>query len=398
MKKILLLADYSRESERRLLKGLVNYANQNGGCSFHRMSSFPLETTGHSRQIIDAAHKLGVDAIFGTWMDPTEEAIRELGIPVILRTIDKDYPGLPMLSGQYREIGEVAAEFFLKRHYANLAFIGLTDSLWSDQRWDGFNGVCLENGVSAFHLTISDPARQRGTIEKWLAALPKPVALFACNDAMATMLSEICQFCGITVPDDVALLGADNDTFLCNISYPRLSSINLDFEKQGYQLGETIFRMIDQGRMWPERINIEPSGVEERESTMKHMTSDKYLLAALRYMDEHFTEDINIEDIIKDIPLSRRALEIRFRKELAPETISSYLKGLRIRHMCALLQKQEYSVSDAAEASGLTDSSNVCRIFRKFTGMSPLQYRTRLKNFGCLVQEGHGPPESHREL
>lgn len=379
MIKILLLSDYSREPERRLLRGLVNYMNSRGGCALYNWSSFPLFSSGHSSEIAKAAKKLKVDAIFGIWRDPDMNIVRSLGIPVFLRTVDTDFEGIPMLSGLYENIGIMAANFFLKQHYTNLAFVGRKGLIWSDGRLKGFSQKITKAGLDVRSFLVSDIMKQRAELSKWLEELPKPVGIFACNDMMAKTINELCLFNGLQIPSQVALLGADNDEFLCNISSPAISSINLDFEAQGYALGKSIYKMVTAGKMWKERIPIKPTVIVERESTFKVNIKDNYVLAALSFMQENYTKDINVADIVESIPLSRRAIELHFKREMGNQTMSDFLNRLRVEHMCNLLTDKDMSISQAAQQSGFMDATNVGRIFKKIKGLSPSEYRKLLR-------------------
>ncbi len=140
MIKILTVIDYSSQTERRLLQGLIDYADAHGGCILYPLSSFDVETSGHSEEIIRMARVLQVDAIYGVWYDVDVTAAKELGIPIFVRTNYRNYTDISMATGDYQEIGRIAADFFLHQHYEHYAFLGLKDILWSELRLDGFEG------------------------------------------------------------------------------------------------------------------------------------------------------------------------------------------------------------------------------------------------------------------
>ena len=380
MFKLILLCDYTREPERRLLRGLSDYANSKGGWTYFQIPPGIYNDPDRSMEIVERARDIDADAIFGRWNGINESIAEQLGIPVVLRSGSVDYPYLPMLSGDYAEIGRMAAEYYYKHHYYNYAFLGYSGLTWSDERKEGFKGF-LEKRSMTVHCFVtehSNSGRNPG-IKHWLQDLPKPVALFAANDVLANAIAETCQEAGIDVPREIAILGADNDDFLCNIACPTISSINLDFERQGRELGAAIYKMRQEGKVSPIRIVLHPIDVRERESTVRYNIQDPYVRQIIDYIDINYTSAISIKDIICDIPLSRRALEMRFKKEMAPETILSYLFGLRVKDMCHYLSTTDMPVSLAAEKSGFTDIFNVGRTFKRFTGMSPAQYRKKCK-------------------
>ncbi len=379
MIKILTVIDYSSQSERRLLQGLVEYADAHGGCILYPMSSFDVESGGHSREIVRMARTLGVDAIYGVWYDIDVEEARSLGIPIFVRTNYKVYDELSMATGDYRKIGRIAADFFLRQHYEHYAFLGQKDILWSEQRLDGFAERLKERRLETAAYQAEDVNREWSDIQRWIRSLPKPTALFACNDAMARRVTEICLSNGTRIPDDLALLGVDDDEFLCNISYPSISSIRLDFEKQGREIGRAIFEMVGQGAVWVARVPIEPVRIVERMSTRKRQIADAYVRQIVTYFDDHYTQDFRLDDVLASIPLSRRAIEIRFKKEMAPMTMLSYLENLRLEHLARLLRTSDMPVKEAAAGCGLSDSTNVARLFRKHKGCTPSEYRNSFK-------------------
>ena len=375
MIKILTVIDYSSQSERRLLQGLVSYADTHGGCILYPMSNIDVERSGHSRKIVSMARSLQVDAIYGVWYDIDVQAALSLGIPIFVRTNYKVYKEISMATGNYQRIGRIAADFFLHQHYDRYAFLGLKDIIWSEQRLEGFADRLGERDLSVAAYQADDVSREWTQITAWLRALPKPVALFTCNDAMARHVTEICLSSGIRIPDELALLGVDDDEFLCNISYPSISSIRLDFEKQGWEIGRAIFEMVGRGQVWVERVPIEPVRIVERMSTRRQEIQDAYVKQIAAFFEDHYQEAFSLDEALAAIPLSRRAIEIRFKKEMAPMTMLSYLETLRISQFRRLLRTTDLSIKEAAARSGFSDSTNVARLFRKYEGCTPSQYR-----------------------
>lgn len=377
--RILLLSDFSREPERILLRGLMQYASGHGGCLLFPMPEFMFDKPEFSSYIIKRAKELNVDAIFGRWGGIDEKQAASLGIPIVLRTHRKEHSEFPMLSGNYRLIGQKAAEFFKNEHYTSYAYFGKKGLIWSDERKEGFRLAVQADKIDYSELLVDDVSSDWNKIASWIASLPKPVAIFAANDTMARPICEICMERRIQIPEQVAILGVDDDEFLCNITYPALSSIHLEFKRQGMELGKAIFEMVHSGTITDYRIPIEPSYITERNSTLKHNISDKYVKQIVDFIDNAFSQPIKMSDIIGDIPLSARAIEIRFKTEMGPHTILSYLASQRVKHMCFLLRTSDLPISEVARLSGFEDVLNVGRVFRKQTGMSPSEYKQRFK-------------------
>lgn len=380
MIKILTVIDYSSQSERRLLQGLIEYMDAHGGCILYPLSSFDVETPGHSDEIIRMARTLQVDAIYGVWYDVDVDAAKELGIPIFVRTNYKNYTDISMATGDYQEIGRIAADFFLHQRYTHYAFLGLKDILWSEQRLDGFKERVKDHYMTVHAYRAVDVTREWTAISDWIKALPKPVALFTNNDAMAKRATEICHARGIDIPDEVGLLGVDDDEFLCNISYPSISSIRLNFEKQGREIGREIFEMIEQGNIRVARVPIEPVRIVERMSTRRQQIADPVVKHIIDYLDDHYASENCLQEALSPIPLSRRAIEIRFRKEMSPHTMLSYLEGARIAHLTRLLETTDLQIKEAASKAGFADSTNVARLFKRYKGCTPSEYRKTGRN------------------
>ena len=380
MIKILLLTDYSKESERRLLNGFVKYTDTQGGCIFYPMSHLISKTKDNSMEIIKMAQKFKVDAILGLWHNINVEEAKKLGIPIFLRTYKKVYNEFPMLTGHYKEFGAFAANFFINQNFKHYAFIGMKDIIWSISRYEGYSEqISVSQKTVTHRYDVGDFQNEIEDISQWLLSLPKPVALLACNDFMARQVTEICQMNGVRIPEDISLLGVDNDEFMCNISSPTLSSIKLNFEKHGYEIAKTLFQMVQEKRTWPARIAVEAIGVVERMSTKRKVISDPYIREIVDFISRNYTQEIDISKLTSFIPLSRRAIELKFKKEMYPHTITSYIMQLRLEHFCHLLETSELPISIAADKSGFIDSSNFSTIFKKYKGMTPTKYRKKYK-------------------
>ena len=331
-------------------------------------------------EIIRMAKKFKVDAILGLWHNINVEEAKKLDIPIFLRTYKKVYNEFPMLTGHYKEFGSYAADFFINQNFSNYAFIGMKDILWSLSRYEGYSEQIASIKKTITHrYDVDDFQNEINSISLWLQSLPKPIALLACNDFMARQVTEICQMNGVRIPEDISLLGVDNDEFMCNISSPTLSSIKLNFEKHGYDIAKTLFKMVQEKQVWPARIAVEAIGVVERMSTKRKIISDPYIREIVDFITRNYTQEIDISKLTSFIPLSRRAIEMKFKKEMYPHTIGSYIMELRIEHFSHMLETTELPISIAADKSGFVDSSNFSTLFKKHKGMTPSEYRRKFK-------------------
>ena len=196
---------------------------------------------------------------------------------------------------------------------------------------------------------------------------------------MARKVTELCLVENIRIPDDISLLGVDNDEFMCNISSPTISSIRLNFEKHGYELAGTMFQMINEKRIWPARIPVEAISIVERMSTKRKAISDPYIRDIVEFIRNNYRSEIDIKKLVSFIPLSRRSIEIKFKNEMLPYTIQSYITKLRLDYFCHLLETTDLPIGEIAEKSGFIETSNYSTVFKKYKGMTPSEYRKRLK-------------------
>ncbi|AVM53229.1 LacI family transcriptional regulator [Bacteroides zoogleoformans] len=380
MIKILLLIDYSSEFSRKLLRGLVQYSQDHGPWIFYRLPSY--YKVLHGKQgVIEWVKEKKPDAIIAQWDHEGSNLLKDLDIPIILQNFKSRSDYFSNLTGDYIGTGRMAAKFFIERKFRNFAFYGNKGVVWSRERAEGFTQEVIKAGGNYFYfeserLNENEWNNNHIKLDEWLTSLPKPVALFACDDRFALEVSEICKINNINIPDEISLLGVDNDELICNLSDPPISSIMLQVEKGGYDAGNLIHRQIREKKNTPFNIIINPVKIIERKSTDKYNIENKYILAVLRYIEENYNADLSIDSLIKIVPLSRRNLEVKFKNELGC-SIYQFILKFRIEHFEKLLINTERSLFDIALECGFTDSKNISRVFKKMKGLSPTEYKKR---------------------
>ncbi|OQB31013.1 MAG: Xylose operon regulatory protein [Bacteroidetes bacterium ADurb.Bin174] len=379
MIKILLLIDYSSEFSRKLLRGLVQYSQEHGPWIFYRLPSY--YKVLHGKQgVIEWVKERKPDAIIAQWDLEGSNLLKNLDIPIILQNYKKRSDYFSNLTGDYIGTGKMAAQFFIEKKFRNFAFYGNKDVVWSKERAQGFMQEIQEVGGNYFYfesdnrLNENEWGNNHIKLDEWLTSLPKPVALFACDDRFALEVSEICKINGINIPDEVSLLGVDNDELICNLSDPPISSIVLEVEKGGYDVGHLIHRQIREKQNIPFNIVINPIKIEERKSTDKYNIDNKYILTILRYIEENLNSDLSIEKLTGLVPLSRRNLEVKFKKELGI-SIYQFILKYRIEQFAKLLVNTDRLLFDIALECGFNDNKNISRVFKKIKGLSPAEYR-----------------------
>ena len=368
--------EMSSEYDRSIARGLVEYSQEHRNCLL--LSRVPVGLFASSKKgnrIVQWAKDWKADAIIGRWPYESFLPLTTLNISVVLQNIDSRQTGFSTISGEYVLTGKIAAEFFIRRRFENFAFFGVRDIIWSEERAQGFrNTVCSQGFGYSEYMVEKDPVDGVPDILKWLEDLPKPVAIFCCDDEYALAVSEYCSMLKINVPKSVSILGVDNDEIICNMSDPPLSSIVLDAEKGGYELGRMLHQLHQPNDNSRFVISIKPGTIVQRGSTKRHNVDDKEVGKMLEFIDDNFTTGITTADIFSQAFLCRRAAEIRFKK-VTGKTVYRYLVEQRLNHFCTLLETTDLPMSECASRSGIFDANYLFHVFKKVKGCSPAAWR-----------------------
>lgn len=381
MIKILLLTDFSSGYSRSLLENVVRYAREVGPWAFYRMPLYFRELYG-DEGVVEWAKKWGADAIIAQFSDIDLSVLNQLNIPIIVQNYKERSSGISNLTGDYFGTGVIAANFFLHKGYKSFAYYGLTDTVWGRERGEGFKKIVSNKGYEVYEFNNRKrvPSEKWSfdveQVSRWLLSLPKPIALFACDDYYALQITEVCKMYDISIPEEIAVLGVDNDKLLCNISDPQLSSIELDIENGGYEAGKLLHQFIEKKIIAPVDIIIKPVRIVPRASTERFAVSDRHIEQLLQYIDNNYQNPLSVDELTQITPFSRRVLEKKFKRETGT-SVYQYLLDLRIEKFADLLITTDLPLIEAATRSGFTDYKNISRIFTKAKEMTPLQYRKR---------------------
>ncbi len=282
-------------------------------------------------------------------------------------------------------VGEVGAQHFLRKGYRDFAFVG-NSVAWSLARARGFERALRDADYTCAQLQQEwePPAAGRGwhstdrvgQLLAWLRSLKWPLALMVHNDLRARAVAQICRDEGIRVPDDIAILGVDNDDLDCELSDPPLSSVAVPWRRIGYEAASLLEEMLEGERPEPRVVNVPPIGVVERQSTDSIAVSDPDVGAAVRYIREHAHERITVEDVLKAVPIGRRSLEKRFRASLDRSPLEE-IRRVHVERAKQLLEATDLSINDVARRSGFGGSTWFTEAFHDLVGESPAQYRKR---------------------
>ncbi len=380
MIKVILLIDCADEHDRKLLRGIMRYSKENGPWLFYRLLPDYRFSSGCEEKAIEFAKSWKADAIMGRWNDSKLHLLDELDIPVVLQNNRSRSDVFSNISGDYDTTGRLAAQYFRNKLYTEYAFYGIKDIVWSEERCEGYRSE-VEKFKGHFYSYVEQVGEDnREMTVEWLMNLPKPIAVFCCDDAHALFLTETCKISGIRVPEDVAILGVDDDDLLCHISDPTLSSIQMDVENGGYMTCKLLHEQLKSGSRKPFNVNITPLRIHERKSTSVWNITDSQVLRLIEVIENDYSRDLKMDELLQTVSLSRRSIEMRFKKVMGV-TIYQYLLKVRVEHLAYLLVTTDRPYIDIVYDVGFRDYNNVSRIFRKFKGCSPQEWRRK----NCVI-------------
>jgi len=380
--KVILLIEKSRAFGKGLITGIVQYSNLCGPWLFYMEPDFYM--TG-SVQPYKWMKDLDADGIIAhTWDVDIIQNIIDSGLPAMICGINKPVSNTYCLVTDENAVGRMAAEYFLKHGFTRFAFCGFDNMIWSKRRGESFCRTIAEYGLkTCFYQqpevkhSLNEEEEQK-IIAQWLQLLPKPVAIMACNDDKGRDVLAACKIADFKVPNDVAILGVDDDELICSLSYPQLSSIAVSTETAGYEAAKILDKLMN-GKEIAEsekEVSISPVHVVTRHSTDIMAIEDQQIAEAVNYIRKHSKNVIQVGNVAEAVGLSRRTLEQRFRKILA-HSVHEEITYARVNHMADILINTNMSVSRIARLLGYPYANNISRYFKKQKGMSPSEYRKK---------------------
>ncbi len=373
MKRIVLLVETSRAFGRQLIMGIAHYSKLNGPWSFYKepiglKSSIPHLTNWKPDGIIMRDSLISKELL-------------KLKIPTILAIHDSKYPkNLPVIKTDSYSIAKIASEHLIEKGLKNFAFCGFDSYDWSKERRIHFCQFTSKAGYKTYvyippkRIKKNDWEKEQHHVRDWVDALPKPVGVFACNDDRGQHILEVCKLLNLKVPEDVAVIGVDNDSMVCNISDPPLTSIALNVESAGYQAAKLMDDMIDKIKIYNKQIIVTPSYVVQRQSSDILAIDDFLVAKAISFIKNNVRNKIIVEDVVKATNINRRTLERRFRRTIH-RSIGEEIKYTRIELISKLLIESDFTISQITSFFNFTDVEHISRYFKKEKGIGLREFR-----------------------
>jgi LacI family transcriptional regulator len=306
-------------------------------------------------------------------------------VPAI--NIDTIFGGLPGIGDVVTDDAErarVAFAHLRDRGFEKFAYFAPPSHRYSEQLGREFASQVRGAGFACHE--YCPPSRngrrlgwddQQRRVSQWLDALPRPIGILTIDAHRARRLVEICSLTGIRVPDDVAVLAGDADDLICEICSPPLSSVSLAARRLGFEAAAALDRVFQGEPPAATPIKIAPHGVVARQSTDVLAIDDPTVVQALRFIQASAFQDIVVKDILHEVPVSRRSLEIQFRRCLG-RSPAEEIRRVRLDRGRELLARSDMAIGEIATSCGFANGTRFGVAFRKRFGKTPLAYRKQL--------------------
>jgi LacI family transcriptional regulator len=379
MRHVALLIETSGSYGRGLLRGVARYNRTHGGWStfFHPHGLGdppPPWLSGWSGQGILAR------------VDTPEiaELLTQSGVPVVNLRGTVDNSPFPYVGPDHSLIATIAAEHLIERGLKNFAFCGRPPGIHPglDERGTVFAEVVTKAGgkCDVFAGACAEAAdnweAEQAQLAEWIRVLPKPVGVMACNDERGLQVLDACRRCGAAVPDEVAVIGVDNDEHLCELSIPPMTSVDVNAEQIGYTAAVLLDEMMQGGKPKQRAQRLAPRGIVTRLSTDTVASDDEEVNRAIHYIRENGCNRVRVGDVVSHVGLSRAALQERVRKVLG-RTIHKEIERIRLARVKELLLSPDMTIKQVARATGFSSVQYMTRVFRAAAGETPAHYRVR---------------------
>ncbi len=376
--RIAILVDTSTGWGRRLIRGIVGYTRKYG----HWNLSVQARGQDEPMRLPPGWRGDGIIARVSDHYSARHVAAAK--VPVVnVSGIELQGVDFCRVTTDLRATGRLAAEHLLDRGLKNFAYAALSRFSYVQHQYHGFADALRQAGgypcpsypPGARPVSRREWMVQRRELAGWLRKLPKPVGILTWATMLGRQLIDICHECDLSVPEDVAILGGDDDELLCETCTPSLSGVAVASEQIGYEAAALLDRLMRGEGAGINPILVVPHGVVARQSTDILAIDDRDVADAIQFIREHAGAPIEVEDVLRAVAVSRRRLERGFHKILG-RSPAAEIRRCHLDRAKQLLTETDLSIPDVAEASGFGSSTYFAYIFKREVGQSPLKYRS----------------------
>ncbi|MCG8649696.1 MAG: DNA-binding transcriptional regulator [Pirellulales bacterium] len=379
--KVALLVESSRYYGRVLLRGIGLYARTHTNWAILHQE---LASDAMTPAWLESASVDGVLARVET--QEMRRRLTALGVPVVDLRCRYQMPGVPQVETDEQQVSRLAFEHLHQRGFRRFAFCGFQTANYSQRRLECFRQLVRQAGceISVYQSPgrASDPTNEMelaglmdiNGVSRWLATLTPPTGVFACNDIRGQQVLSAWRAAEISVPDDVGVIGVDDDDAICPLCDPPLSSVRPDAERVGYRAAQILHEMLRGVRSHAPIEYIPPASVAPRLSTQVDAVDDREVARACQFIREHACEGISAAQVADYVSISRRQLERRFRKELE-RTLHSEITRAQVARVKQLLVETVMTLEQITPLAGYSYKERLCAVFKREVGMTPGEYR-----------------------
>ena len=373
---VALLIETSRSYGRGILRGVRRYLAEHDPWSVF-MELRALE----SRPPLWLRNWQGDGILTRTGTPSMARAVRRAGVPTVELRSPRLNPGVPWVGVDNRAMGQIVADHLLQRGFRHFGVYEMGTEVFFEERRVNFIQTIAGAGYTCdtYHSRgrPEKPAqweRHQDDLAAWIAALPKPVGIMACTDQLGFYLLDACARAGAAVPDEVAVVGVENEESLCTMAVPTLSSVRFNAERIGYEAAALLARVMAGGAPPRAPVLIEPLGLVIRGSSDVVAIEDTEIAHAVRFIREHSCAGISVPDILQAIPLSRSALERRMRAALG-RSPNQEINRVRLERVKDLLTSTDLPLLAIAHRTGFRSVQYLVEVFRRATDTTPGVFR-----------------------
>ena len=384
---ILLLADFAYASGKAVAAGVIRFVSTHPGLEL-LMYGRNSETTLMQKGLVPVSGIDGIVSCLGTDFDFMREQLDSLpGVPVVFASLPRGWTPPEGRSSaaifcDQAAVAEAAAGLLLRHGLSEFGYVASrieeAAQLWDGERRDAFRDFLAKRGFdTSVYLPPAgvDADAELAALTAWLRSLPKPCGIFVSNDVRAMHVLNVCLAEGIAVPEQIQIIGTDNEEWICDRTSPSLTSVAPDFEGCGHRAAETLLAMME-GGPWVREQTFGVQRVEQRMSTTDIHGSANRAVRAREYLRTHASEPLGTARLAAILGCSPRLLQLSY-KAVFGCTVQEDLQEARLDLARKLLAENRVPVCDIPERVGFESPFHLMKLFKKRTGMTMLQWRRR---------------------
>lgn len=371
--------DSARGYSRDILKGIYAYNNTVSHWEIVYEPAYFLKNTAR-RDSLDIIQAMKPDGCILEFAEKIS-GLEDMNIPIIQVTSTGMYKNIPRVIGDYESDAKMAADYFCRKGFKNMAFFGIDGLIWSNDRQKSFGRFAENTGADFYSFLLKGNeadvlSHNFNKLINWLKQLPKPIGVLCCNDDFGQILINSCSLAGLKVPHEIAVLGIDNDELICNICYPNLSSIARNHQNTAHTICGMLSEMMNGVEHKGEVILTKALEIVERSSTDTVAATDKAVSEAIAYISANLHKPIDVNAVAEFSKLSAKVLNKKF-KLATSNTIYEEIQLRKLSRFKHLLLADK-SVKTIAFELGFQDFSHVSRWFANLEGMTPIEWKKGL--------------------